>query len=281
MQGLQHFPLHTQSNQQLDKTHDEWCNWRWQQSNATSLSVWGERRVASGWLPYRIYCYCCLIKKYWDCLPTFEHLQQQNEIIHTTGLHLYIIVFVCLCKCIKQIHKAFPPSSSLHLRLTLLFLTLSIKSSSPLKKVMWSDGSVCLPVGQRQKGGMRRNSTCALHRSNARLAQIKSWQRSLTAASHTVSLTSTQELPDKHRPPLPLLRDSMGAGISPLNVHALTWPWFATIYWGALSPLMEPVLWHMRGGFHLERLRELLQRLTVETHSSLLSDCCTYLTYRI
>lgn len=144
MQGLQHVPLHTQSNQRLDKTHDEWCNWRWQQSNATSLSVWGERRVASGWLPYRIYCYCCLIKKYWDCLPTFEHLQQQNEIIHTTGLHLYIIVFVCVCKCIKQIHKAFPPSSSLHLRLTLLFLTLSIKSSSPVKKRLCGMTGVCV-----------------------------------------------------------------------------------------------------------------------------------------
>lgn len=87
---------------------------------------------------------------------------------------------------------AFTPPSSTPLRLTLLFPTLSIKSYSAGGKkdyVKWRECTFACRSAAKVEN--RSNSTCALNRSNARLAQIKSWQRSLTAASHTVYLTST------------------------------------------------------------------------------------------
>lgn len=67
-----------------------------------------------------------------------------------------------VCKCIKQIHKAFPPSSSLHLRLTLRFLTLSIKSSSPVKKRLCGVTGVCVCqwVSGKKRGDEEKFNLC-------------------------------------------------------------------------------------------------------------------------
>lgn len=68
---------------------------------------------------------------------------------------------MCVCKCIKQIHKALPPSSSPPLPLTLLFLALSIKSSSPMKKRLCGVTGVCVCwwVGDK-KGNAEQFNLC-------------------------------------------------------------------------------------------------------------------------